>query len=258
VKCEEQMPKLMWHLRNILCDGSKERFDYNLRWMAHAVQKPWRKIGVPLVFCSGQGCGKSVLWDFFGRMILGAIYYLYCNEIKKIIGKFNSLAANRLLIVLDECGSWGGAYRMNDRIKSLITQETTCTERKRQDPISVDDKSNIVFTTNNVWPVKRAADDRRYSCQQVSDAKMGNKQYFDELVEQLEKPETAYHLHRYLSSIEISNWNSQKMPVTTWGEGLKEHSIPPHVNMMQAVTLDENCCSSARRVRKPRLAVQQT
>jgi hypothetical protein len=70
-------------------------------------------------------------------------------------------------------------------------------ERKGQDPISVDDKSNIVFTTNNFWPVKREADDRRYSCQQVSDAKMGNKQYFDELVEELEKSETAYHLHRY-------------------------------------------------------------
>ncbi|GAQ91963.1 hypothetical protein KFL_008920020 [Klebsormidium nitens] len=190
VECEEQMPKLMWHLRDILCDGSKERFDYNLRWMAHAVQKPWRKIGVALVFRSGQG--------------------------------------------------WGGAYRMNDRIKSLITQETTCMERKGQDPISVDDKSNIVFTTNNFWPVKREADDRRYSCQQVSDAKMGDKQYFDELVEELEKPETAYHLHRYLSSIDIFNWNPQKIPVTTWGEGLKEHSIPPHVNMMQALL--ENGC----------------
>jgi hypothetical protein len=38
---------------------------------------------------------------------------------------------------------------MNDRIKSLITRETTCMERKGQDPISVDDKSNVVFTTNN-------------------------------------------------------------------------------------------------------------
>jgi hypothetical protein len=124
VECEEHMLKLMWHFRNIMCDGSKERFDYNIRWMAHAVQKPWRKIAVALVFRSGQGCGKSVLWDFFGRLILGSKYYLYCNEIEKIIGKFNSLAANRLLVVLDECGSWGGAYRMHDRIKSLITQET--------------------------------------------------------------------------------------------------------------------------------------
>jgi hypothetical protein len=96
---------------------------------------------------------------------------------------------------------------MNDRIKSLITPKTTYMERKGQDPISVDDKSNIVFTTNNFWPVKREADDRRYSCQQVLDAKMGNKQYFDELVEELEKPKTAYHLHQYLSSIDKSNWN---------------------------------------------------
>ena len=240
VDCEEHMPKLMWHLCNIVCDGSKERFDYNVRWMAHAVQKPWRKIGVALVFRSGQGCGKSVVWDFIGRGILGAKYYLYCNNIETVIGKFNSLVANKLLITFDEAGNWGGAFRMNDRMKSQITQETTCLERKGQDPISVQDKSNLVFTTNNFWPVKREADDRRYSCQQVSDAKMGDKEYFDALVEELEKPETAYYLHRYLSSIDISDWNPQKMPITAWGEGLKEHSIPPHVNMMQALL--ENGC----------------
>ncbi|GAQ93344.1 hypothetical protein KFL_014570010 [Klebsormidium nitens] len=240
VECEGRMPKLMWHIRNILCDQFPERFEYNMKWMAHSVQRPWKKIGVALVFRGGQGSGKSSLWKFYGLTILGGKYYLYCNEIEKVIGKFNSLGANRLLIVFDEAGNWGGAFRMNDRIKSLITQEETCMERKGQDPISVDDKSNIVFTTNNFWPVKREADDRRYSCQQVSDAKMGNKQHFDELMDELEKPETAYHFHRYLSSIDITNWDPQKMPITAWGEGLKEHSIPPHVNMMQALL--ENGC----------------
>ncbi|GAQ86179.1 hypothetical protein KFL_002740170 [Klebsormidium nitens] len=240
MECEVQMPKLMWHLRNIVCDGSNERFTDNISWMAHAVQKPWRKVGVALVFRSGQGCGKSVVWDFIGREILGAKYYLYCNNIDTVIGKFNSLGANKLLITFDEAGNWGGAFRMNDRMKSQITQETTCLERKGQDPISVQDKSNLVFTTNNYSPVKREADDRRYSCQQVSDTKMGDKEYFDALVEELEKPMTAYYMYRYLSSIDISDWNPQKMPITAWGEGLKEHSIPPHVNMMQALL--ENGC----------------
>jgi hypothetical protein len=31
VECKGRMPKLMWHLRHVLCDGSDERFDYNSR-----------------------------------------------------------------------------------------------------------------------------------------------------------------------------------------------------------------------------------
>jgi hypothetical protein len=201
-----------------------------------ALEKDWSGSRVP----RWARVWKVRVFTFFGKEILGAKNYLYCNEIDRVIGKFNSLGANKLLIVLDEAGNWGGAYRMNDRMKSQITQEETCLKRKGWDAISVQDKSNIVFTTNHFLPVKREADDRRYSCQQCSYAKMGDMPYFDTLVEELEKPETAYHFHRYQSSIDIANWDSQKMPITAWGEGLKEHSIPTHVNMMQALL--ENGC----------------
>lgn len=240
VECGDRMPKLMWHLRHVLCDGSDERFNYNICWMAHCVQRPWKKIQVALVFRGPQGCGKSMLWDFVGLMIIGSKNYIYCNKIEKIIGKFNSLGANKLLIVFDEAGKWGGAYRMNDRMKSLITQETTCLERKGRDPITVQDKSNIVFTTNNAWPLKRETDDRRYSCQECSGGKVGDKQYFDALQKELQDPQTAFYFHQYLSSIDISDWDPRKVPVTSWGESLKDHSIPPYVIMMQALL--ENGC----------------
>lgn len=177
VECEKRISKPISHIRNVLCNKSTERFEYTLKWMAHGVQRPWRKIKVALVFRGPQGCGKSMLWDFYGTLIIGSKNYPYCNEIDKIIGKFNSLAANKLLICLDEAGNYGGAFKMNDRIKSLITQETTCMELKGQDPTSVQDKSNIVFTTNNAWPVKREADYRRYFCQECSGAKVGDKKY---------------------------------------------------------------------------------
>jgi hypothetical protein len=181
-----------------------------------------------------------MLFDFLGLKIISNKNYVYCNKIEKIIGKFNSLGANKLLIMFDEAGIWGGAYRMNDRMKSLITQEMTCLERKGRDRIIVQDKSNIVFTTNNAWPMKREADDQRYSCQECSGAKVGDKRYFDELMKELQNPETAYHFHQYLSSIDLSEWDPRKVPVTTWGEGLKDHSIQPYVMMIQ--TLLKNGC----------------
>jgi hypothetical protein len=132
---------------------------------------------------------------------------------------------------------------MNDRMKSAITQELTCLtclKLKGQDAIIVQDKCNFVFTTNNAWPVKREADDRRYSCQECSGVKVGDKKYFDELLEELGDPQTAFHFHQYLSSIDISDWDPKKMPITTWGEELKDHSIPSHVQMVQALL--ENGC----------------
>jgi hypothetical protein len=145
-----------------------------------------------------------------------------------------------LLIVFDEAGNWGGAYKLNDRMKSLITQSETCVEKKGFDAIKTQDVSNIILTTNNTWPVKREAGDRRYSCQECSGAMVGNKEYFDGLMKELQDPHTALSFHKYLSSIDISDWNPQTIPVTAWGESLKDHSIPPHVKMMQALL--ENGC----------------
>src|SRR3569833_2463999 len=56
----------------------------------------------------------------------------------------------------------------------------------------------------------------------------------------MQDPQTALSFHKYLSSIDISDWNPQTIPVTAWGESLKDHSIPPHVKMMQALL--ENGC----------------
>ena len=69
--CELQMPKLMWHIRAIISDGCETRFAYNIKWMAHAVQRPGKKIGVAWVLRGPQGCGKSILADFLGMRIIG-------------------------------------------------------------------------------------------------------------------------------------------------------------------------------------------
>jgi hypothetical protein len=201
---------------------------------------PERRSGLLWSSVARKVGGKSTVVDFFGTKILGSKNYLYCNEIEKVIGQFNALSGNRLLIVFDEVGNWGGAYKLNDRMKPLITQTDTCLERKGLDAIKTRDFSNIIFTTNNSWPVKREAGDRRYSCQECSGAMVGNREYFDGLIKELEDPQTALSFHAYLSSIDISDWYPQTIPITAWGESLKDHSIPPYIKMMQALL--ENAC----------------
>jgi hypothetical protein len=109
------------------------------------------------------------------------------------------------MIDFDEAGNWRGAYKLNDRMKSLMTQSDTCLEKKGIDAKTIGDVSNIVFTTNNSCPVKREASDRCYSCQKCSGAMVGNKAYFDALLQELQDPQMTANFHKYLSSIDISD-----------------------------------------------------
>jgi hypothetical protein len=196
---------------------------------------------VALVLRSKQGSGKSALLDFFGIMILGIELYLYCQDLENVIGSFNAVAANKLLTVFDEVNSWGGAYKSNNRLKSMITQSQGVLNRKGVDAIQVDDFQNIVFTTNEYWPIKKETNDRRYFAVESSDKMIRNKAYFKALFHELnDVAETPYVFYQYLSSIDISEWDPQDIPQTAWGERLKSHSVSTSVKMIQGL-LESGC-----------------
>jgi hypothetical protein len=225
-ECEAKIPKLLWHIRNILANGCEHTCEYLKHWLAHVIQKPHKKTGVALVIRSKQGSGKSALFDFFGIMILGIDLYLYCQDLENVIGSFNAVAANKLPIFFDEVNSWGGAYKSNNRLKSMITQSQGVLNRKGVDAIQVDDFQNIAFTTNEYWPIKKEADNRRYFAKESSDKMIRNKAYFKALFHEMYVvAETPYVFYQYLSSIDISEWDPQDIPQTAWGERLKGHSI---------------------------------
>jgi hypothetical protein len=48
-ECEAKIPKLLWHIRNILANGCEQTCEYLKHWFAHVIQKPHKKIGVALV-----------------------------------------------------------------------------------------------------------------------------------------------------------------------------------------------------------------
>jgi hypothetical protein len=129
-ECKAKIPKLLWHIRYILANGCEQSCSYLICWLAHVILKPHKKTGVAPVIRSKQGSGKSALFDFFGSKILGGDLYLYCQDLENVIGSFNAVAANKLLTVFDEVNSWGGAYKLNNRLKSMITQsQGVLTER---------------------------------------------------------------------------------------------------------------------------------
>jgi hypothetical protein len=83
---------LLQHMYEVLANKESNVNDYILNWLAHIIQKPEKKIGTALVFRSSQGAGKSLVTKFVEKQFIGASHYLYCNDMDKVIGKFNNFS----------------------------------------------------------------------------------------------------------------------------------------------------------------------
>ena len=51
------------HIKNIICSGNAEAYEYLLNWMAHLYQRPWEKPGVAVVVWGKKRTGKGTVAD---------------------------------------------------------------------------------------------------------------------------------------------------------------------------------------------------
>ena len=120
-----------------------------------------------------------------GNYILGRQYSLVLGDIDRLFSRFNAIMENRMLTILDEISNYGGAYKSNNKLKNIITQNEIVIERKGHKPVRYSDYNYYVFLTNNEWPVKVEQSDRRYFCLELNNCKCGDKDYFDTIIEQM-------------------------------------------------------------------------
>ena len=100
-----------------------------MNYFARKVQMPGRKNGVAIVMKSNlQGCGKGLIIDrLIGQNILGESCYVQVTNIDGILGKFNSILMNKLLVNVDEVLMTQS--QAND-VKNMIPGETMMFEKK--------------------------------------------------------------------------------------------------------------------------------
>ncbi len=201
------------HIRIVLTADTLEIYDYILNWIAHIVQRPEVKPNVAILFKSEQGAGKNCFWEFVINKIIGPRYTGLTNEMEAIIGRFNSFTENKLLIICDEIQNYGGDYKSNDKLKSIITQTHNVIERKGVEMTTVADYCRYVFLTNNDWPIRVEKGDRRYLAIECSNQYVRNNEYFDRLFEVFTQ-DNANILYTYLMERDISSWSPQRIPST--------------------------------------------
>ncbi|KKN34833.1 hypothetical protein LCGC14_0789740 [marine sediment metagenome] len=146
--------------RDVICGGDEELWTWLMWWLANIVQDPQKKPFTAPVIVGGQGVGKSLLFEYFGKL-LGAGYTMV-SDAEQVHGKFNNHLTHTLLLHSEEA-LFGGDRKHRSIIKSLITDHSRMVEPKGIDAHPVANHLRLILTSNEHWAAAVEHDDRRFT-----------------------------------------------------------------------------------------------
>ena len=198
------------HIRNNICRGKQEWYDYLVGWMAHAVQRPHEPGHVAIVFQGKQGTGKGFFANQFGKLF--GRHYLPVRDSNHIFGQFNGHLQDCVLLFADE-SFWVGGKKQASMLKALITEPEIMVERKTIDAIKSQNCVHLIMASNEEHIVAKEDNDRRFFVLEVGDEHMQDGEYFKEIAEKMENGGYEALLH-YLLNYDISDFNVRAFPET--------------------------------------------
>lgn len=228
------------HLRIVWANHDPELFEYFVSWFAQLVQRPHSKVGTAIVLVSSPGAGKNIISDIFQKFVLGFQNGVTVNGIDQVVGQFNSRIGGKLLVTVDEVSSLSGSeyHKAFDKLKNYITDENIMIEGKGLDAISMENNLRFLFTSNNELPIKVERNCRRYAVSQCSDEKIGDREYFDNMVKVLHTQTAGDHIFSYLLQRDITI-DLRKIPSTKLRDELIDFSKPKPVQFIEQIKAGE-------------------
>jgi hypothetical protein len=199
------------HLREVICSGNEQHFQYALRWFAHMVQRPWEKPGVAMVLRGKKRIGKDTIMDYFGGVC--ADHHVKIANQDQLTGKFNSHQEKCLILHVEE-GFWAGNKQAEGALKHLITSEKVLIEPKGLNAFHVDSYLRLFISSNEEWVVPATADEGRYFVLDVSSHRKDDHAYFRKLRDEMNNGGRAALLH-YLGSLDLSDFEVRSIPDTS-------------------------------------------
>nr|WP_276611755.1 DUF5906 domain-containing protein [Thiorhodococcus mannitoliphagus] len=223
-----------------ICGGDPRVYEYLLKYLAHALQRPWEKPGVMITLLGGQGTGKGT----FARILawIWGATFLQVHNIDEITGNFNGSLENAFIVFMDEALFVGNRSGTNV-LKSLVTEPVIQISQKYQPSRQINSYHRFFLATNAEHLKHTERDDRRDFALRVSDDYKGDHARWKELYASIasgaveafaaellaidltdfnvrDKPQTEELLEQKLRSLEgLSQW---------WYGCLEEGVIPPH------------------------------
>ena len=206
-----QIDLYLEHVRDIICDGNPDVFEYVINYLAHMVQKPKELPEVAIVLQGLHGVGKGRFLAPF-QTILGC-HFKEFTQLKQLLGQFNSHLGDVLMLHANEA-TWGGNKQQEGALKAMITEKLVAYEAKFRGIEMLQNYKRLIISSNNDWVVPVALTERRFLVLNPSEKRRNDHAYFNALTKEIENGGSAALLY-YLLNHNISKFNPRVMPNTT-------------------------------------------
>jgi hypothetical protein len=206
------------HLRNIVCGGNDEAYEWLIRWLAHMVQRPWEKPGTAVVLKGVKGSGKDTVGEYFGKLF--PRHHTKVGNADHVYGRFNAHLSHTLLLHVEE-GFWAGDHKAESQLKHLITSPQILIEPKGVNAFQVTNCLRVFISSNEEWVVPASFEERRFFVLNVSPAVAQDESYFSALYHERDHGGLAALLH-HLQNLDLDGFNVRKPPMT---EGLRDQKL---------------------------------
>lgn len=211
------------HVRDNICCGDAENYEYLLGWMAMAVQHPDRQGHVAVVLRGKKGVGKGKFVHWFGGLF--GRHYVPVTHAEHLVGKFNAHLRDCVVLFADE-GFFAGDKRHESMLKSMVTEGQLIQEGKGKDAGSAKNYLHILMASNEDWVVPASGDERRFFVLDVCSRKMQDLEYFAAIEAEYENGGREALLH-YLMNYDLSKYEVRRVPKTEALQEQKTHSFTP-------------------------------
>lgn len=213
------------HLKNHVCLGNHEWFEWLLGWMADIYQRPNKKPGSAIVLRGLRRTGKGIVGRILGKLI--SRHYMQIMHTSQVTGRFNNHLSDKILIFLDEA-FWAGDKEAEGPLKSLITEPSISVEMKGKDVQHIDSYCRIIIATNNDWAIPTGLnDENRFAVFDLANNVLGNTNYFSQMEREMDEGGYAALLDFFLN-YKYKADDLRKAPLTDALLEQKQHSLQPH------------------------------
>lgn len=212
------------HVKDNICAGNEEYYEYLIGWMANAVQSPDSPGHVAIVLRGKRGTGKGVFTKTFGG--LWGRHFLQVSDPKHLVGSFNAHLRDCVVLFGDEA-FFAGDKKHESVLKTLITEETLTIEAKGVDAEASPNYVHLILASNDEWVIPAGEDERRYFVLDVGELNKQDHQYFEDINRQMNDEGGREALLDMLLKQDLGHFNVRKCPDTKALQEQKLLSLNP-------------------------------
>ena len=224
-----------YNLKNYLCAGNEEFFNYFERYIAHILQYPKEIPGIMIIFSGAQGTGKDLLVEFLANMI-GNNLYLGIGKMADLFSNFNSNHQGKLLVRINEISDKGIQFEKHDELKNLITATKVRIESKGIDAYEHEHLARYIGFSNKANIIQLENSDRRMAMITTDDSMSSpspdNRDYFLKILEEKKDPLMLSDAFSYFANLPLDDFNIRNIPHTDYRATQKITSLPTSLKFM--------------------------